>query len=245
MDAPPGCPPAQTNVAHASRSKQPVLTSQRSLEAQAPPSIAGGVQVPPPPSTPHPPSDEVVVTGWQLEGVPSHTAPACAGSQKYTWVGSQLWPTAGSFVQTCVTPSQYASNGQTALSAQAPPIGTAAAQTVDVPPTDASAQTRSLAHVPPRYSFGVQGWPSGAAAAQIPHAPIVVNEHRPLAHCDGVLQGPPLATVPGLTKQAAGIPPSPRNVVQSMPAYALPHCSACELVQEAPGAASASLQDTE
>jgi hypothetical protein len=116
-----------------------------------------------------------------------------------------------------VLDAQYPSTGQTAVSVQAPPIGTAAEQTVVVPPAVAAAQTRSLAQLLPRSSFGVQGWPRGITGAQVPQAPTLVSEQRPLAHCQGVLQGPPLAIIPPWIKQAAGIPPSPRKVVQLMP----------------------------
>jgi hypothetical protein len=138
---------------------------------------------------------------------------------------------------------QYPFTGQTAVSAQAPPIDTPAAHTVDVPLVGVSAQTRSSAHVPPRNSFGVQGCPRGTTAVQVPHPTRVVSEQRPLAHCQGVLQGPPLGTVPPRIKQAGGIPPWPRNVAQFMPAYPFAHCSASAEVQAELGATRESLQD--
>lgn len=68
-------------------------------------------------------------------------------------------------------------------------------------------------------------------------------EHRPLAHCQLVLQGPPIDTVPPCARQAAGAVLPPRNAVQLCAAIAFPHCSASEAVRPVWGAVSSSLHE--
>jgi hypothetical protein len=146
-------------------------------------------------------------------------------------------------VQVCVVLSQYPFVGQTRESLQAAPIDTGDVQTKVVALVEVKPQTRLSAHTLPSGLLGSQGWLSAIAGTQLPHCSIDVAEHRPLAHCQGLLQPPPFGTVPPLTRQAVGTPPSPRNVVQSMPVYVLPHCSALDAVQPECGTVSESLQD--
>jgi hypothetical protein len=149
-----------------------------SVGAHAPPFGTLATHVAAPPSASElqiPPAHTAGVLGQAAPGcttttashseVPeSQSAAAAAGSQKKT-EESHASPSAGSFVQVCVVPSQRASTGQTLASLQGPPIPTGFVQTGIWLGGTETEQTRLFAQSPRL----AQSWPSAAGVTQVPH----------------------------------------------------------------------------
>jgi len=110
------------------------------------------------------PPGRTMTMASQSEVAPLQAAAEVVGSQKKIADGSQASPSAGSFVQMCITWSHWALNGQTLLLLQSSPIPTGVVHAKLAPPGVEAEQTRLSAH-----SVSVQAWPIAAGATQVPH----------------------------------------------------------------------------